>query len=160
MSSVLTSPLTRVRQSSLGVKLAVLSAVVTAAVVWMAFWGLGNATRDNTRDVFADQLVRNQQTLERLQERSANQMLTTAALIAQAPTFQYSLKQYQAEVNRGGAPDPAYVREIQDELRQLASNVNAQLLAVTDDSGRVFAAMGARGATLPRGMRLGESFWM
>ena len=155
MSSLLTAPLTRLRQSSLGVKLAVLSAVVTAAVVWMAFWGLGNATRDNTRDVFADQLVRNQQTLERLQERSANQMLTTAALIAQAPTFQYSLKQYQVEVNRGGTPDPAYVVEIQGELRQLASNVNAQLLAVTDDSGRVFAAVGARGTTLSRGMRLG-----
>jgi signal transduction histidine kinase/ActR/RegA family two-component response regulator len=149
------SPLTRLRRSSLGVKLAALSALVTAAVVWMAFWGLGNATRDNTRDVFAEQLVRNQQTLEGLQERSARQMLTTASLIAQAPNFQYSLKQYQAEVNRGATPDPEYVVEIQGELRQLAANVSAQLLAVTDDSGRVFAAVGPRGASLPRGARLG-----
>jgi signal transduction histidine kinase/ActR/RegA family two-component response regulator len=146
--------LARLRRSSLGVKLAVLSSVVTAAVVWMAFWGLSNSTRDSTREVFADQLARNQQTLEGLQERSANQMLTTAALIAQAPNFQYSLKQYQAEVNRGAPPDPAYVVEIQDELRQLAANVNAQLLAITDDSGRVFSAVGLRGV-LQRGTRLG-----
>jgi signal transduction histidine kinase/ActR/RegA family two-component response regulator len=105
--------------------------------------------------VFAEQLARNQKTLEGLQERSARQMLTTASLIAQAPTFQYSLKTYQVEVNRGAAPDPAYVREIQDQLRQLASNVNAQLLAATDDSGRVFSAVGARGVSLPRGTRLG-----
>ena len=122
--------------------------------MWVAFWGLNNATRDNTRAVFADQLARNQQTLERLQERNARQMLNTASLIAQAPTFQYSLKTYELEANRGTTPDPAYVREIQDALRQLASNVNAQLLAATDDSGRVFAAVGAR-ASLPRGTRLG-----
>jgi hypothetical protein len=115
--------LTRLRRSSLGVKLAALSGLVTAAVVWVAFWGLNNATRENTRGVFAEQLVRNQRTLEGLQERSAQQMLSTASLIAQAPTFQYSLKTYQVEANRGATPDPAYVREIQDELRQLASNV-------------------------------------
>jgi signal transduction histidine kinase/ActR/RegA family two-component response regulator len=148
------STLGRLRRSSLGAKLAVLSSVVTAAVVWMAFWGLTSATRDSTREVFAEQLARNQQTLEGLQERSANQMLTTASLIAQAPNFQYSLKQYQAEVNRGATPDQAYVVEIQTELRQLAANVNAQLLAITDDSGRVFSAVGLRGV-LQRGTRLG-----
>src|SRR5262249_36388322 len=84
----------RLRQSSLGAKLAVLSALVTAAVVWMAFWGLNNATRQNTRDVYAEQLARNQQTLEGLQERSARAMLNTASLISQAPTFQYSLKTF------------------------------------------------------------------
>ena len=36
---------TRLRRSSLGVKLAALSGLVTAAVVWVAFWGLNNATR-------------------------------------------------------------------------------------------------------------------
>ena len=148
------SPLARLRRSSLGVKLAALSGVVTAAVVWIAFVGLNNATRENTRLVYAEQLARNQQTLENLEERAARQMLTTASLIAQAPTFQYSLKTYQVEANRGATPDPAYVREIHDALRQLASNVNAQLLAATDDSGRVFAAVADRGEPLRRGMRL------
>jgi len=147
-------PLGRLRRSSLGVKLAALSAAVTAAVVWLAFWGLSVEARNNTTDVFAEQLVRNQQTLMRLQERSARQMLMTASLISQAPNFQYSLKTYQVEANRG-TPDPRYVGEIQGELRQLAGNVNAQLLAVTDDSGRVFTAVGASGASLPRGTRLG-----
>jgi len=145
----------RLRRISLGAKLAVLSALVTTAVVWMAFWGLDNATRQNTRDVFAEQLARNQQTLEGLQERNAREMLNTATLISQAPTFQYSLKTFQIETSRGATPDPLYVRMIQDELRQRAGNVNAQLLAVTDDSGRVFAAAGMRATALRRGTRLG-----
>ena len=121
------TPLARLRRSSLAVKLAALGGLVTAAVVWMAFWGLGRATRDNTRNVFADQLARDQKTLQGLQERSANQMLTTAALISQAPDFQYSLKQYQAEVNRGSTPDPAYAVEIQSELRRSAANLLAEV---------------------------------
>ena len=82
-------------------------------------------------------------------------MLRTARLISKAPTFQYSLKTFQLEANRGTAPSAAYVREIQDQLGQLALDVNADLLAATDDSGRVVATVGPRAPAVPRGTRLG-----
>ena len=65
----------RLRRSSLSVKLAALGAVVTAAVVFAAFWGLSVETRQNTERVFTGQLERNQHTLQQLQERSARTML-------------------------------------------------------------------------------------
>ena len=56
-------PLARVRATSLRIRLAALGGVVTAAVVWAAFFGLSVETRDNTRTVFTQQLERNQRTL-------------------------------------------------------------------------------------------------
>ena len=147
--------LARLRRSSLSVKLAALGAAVTAAVVVVTFWGLSVETRRNTERVFTRQLERNQRTLHQLQDRNTREMLVTARLISKAPNFQYTLKTFQLEANRGAAPSAAYVREIQDQLGQLAFDVNADLLAATDDSGRVVAAVGPRAPAVPRGTRLG-----
>jgi signal transduction histidine kinase len=152
---VLPPLLVRLRRSSLSVKLAALSAVVTAAVVVVTFAALSVETRRNTERAFTDQLERNQRTLHQLQDRSLHQMLVTARLIAKAPTFQYSLKTQQLDANRGAAPSDAYVREIQNQLAQLEADVNADLLAAADDSGRVVASVGPRGAAVPRRTPLG-----
>jgi signal transduction histidine kinase/ActR/RegA family two-component response regulator len=141
------------RRSSLSVKLAALGATVTGAVVVAAFWGLSVQTRNNTRDVFAAQLARTQQTLENLQERTRQQMRFTISLIAEGPAFQYSLKQFQVEANRGTVPDSAYVLEIQRHLDQLGQSTRADLLVLTDDSARVFAAAGTERA-IERGTSL------
>jgi signal transduction histidine kinase len=141
----------RTRRSSLGVKLAALGGAVTAAVVWIAFWALSVQIRSNTRDSFAHELSRNQRTLQHLQARNASQLLFGASLISQSPSFQYSLKTYQVEVNAGQHPDPRLIREIEEELRRLAQSVAADLLLVTDDSGRVFATAGPHAAAIPRG---------
>jgi len=131
------------RRLSLSVKLAALGAAVTGAVVLATFWGLSVQTRNNTREVFAAQLTRNQQTLQNLQERTRNQLLFTVSLVSEGPAFQYSLKQFQVEANRGAVPDPAYVYEMQRHLDRLAGNARADILVLTDDSARVFAAAGA-----------------
>ena len=144
----------RTRRSSLGVKLAALGGAVTAVVVWIAFWALGLQIRANTRDSFAKELSRNQRTMQHLQARNASQLLFGASLISQSPSFQYSLKTYQLEVNAGQRPDPDLVREIEKELRRLAQAVAADLLLVTDDSGRVFAGAGPHAAAVPRGTSL------
>ena len=47
------------------------------------------------------------------------------------------------------------MREIQEQLGQLAFDVNADLLAATDDSGRVVAVVGPRAPAVPRGTKLG-----
>ncbi|MEP6494844.1 MAG: ATP-binding protein [bacterium] len=141
----------RTRRSSLGLKLAALGGAVTALVVWIAFWALSVQIRANTRDSFANELSRNQRTLQHLQTRNASQLLFGASLIAQSPSFLYSLKTYQVEVSAGQRPDERLVIEIEEELGRLSQVVEADLLLVTDDSGRVFASAGPHAAAVPRG---------
>ncbi|HEY7394223.1 MAG TPA: cache domain-containing protein, partial [Gemmatimonadaceae bacterium] len=148
------SLLGRLRESPLAVKLAALGAVVTATVVWGAFFGLSVETRNNTEQVFTQQLERNQRTLRLLQDRRAHQLLFTASLVSQAPAFQYSLKSFQVEANRGTTPDPKYVLEIDDQAKRLVQNAQADLLVITDDSGRVFSTAGDRVPSLKRGAGL------
>jgi signal transduction histidine kinase/CheY-like chemotaxis protein len=142
------------RRLSLTVKLAALGAAVTGAVVVAAFWGLSVQTRTNTRQVFAAQLARNQQTLENLQQRTRDQLRFTISLISEGPAFQYSLKQFQVEANRGAIPDPAYVLEMQRHLDRLAESARADILVLTDDSARVFAAAGAEEHAITSGTSL------
>jgi signal transduction histidine kinase/CheY-like chemotaxis protein len=146
--------LTRLREAPLTAKLAVLGAVVTATVLWGTFWGLSVETRNNTEQVFTQQLERNQRTLRLLQDRRARQLLFTASLVSQAPAFQYSLKSFQVEANRGTTPDPKYVLEIDDHAKRLVQNARADLLVITDDSGRVFSTAGDRVPSLKRGAGL------
>jgi len=144
----------RLRGASLSIKLAALGGAVTAAVVWAAFWGLSVETRASTTAAYTAQLERNQRTLGQLQERRARELLFTASLVSQAPDFQYSLKQFQVEANRGATPNPSYLVEIDRHAQRLAQNSRADLLVITDDSGRVFSTGGARVGLLPRGARL------
>ena len=144
----------RARRSSLGLKLAVLGAAAMAGVVAVTFWALGVEIRANTLESFAREMQRNQRVLQELQQANARELLFATSLISQSPSFQYSLQTYQAEVNAGGRPDPRLVGEIEDELRRLVHSVNADLLVVTDDSGRVFASVGEHGAAVPRGLNL------
>ncbi len=141
----------RLRRSSLGIKLAVLGAAVIATVIAAAFLALGVQIRGATRGLLVDELSRNQRILQELQKRNANRLLFAASLAAQAPQFQYSLKTYQVETNAGQRPDAGLVREIEEELRRLAGSVGADLILVTDDSGRVFATAGPRAVSVERG---------
>jgi signal transduction histidine kinase len=142
------------RRSSLSVKLAALGATVTGAVVIATFWGLSVQTRNNTREVFAAQLARTQQTLENLQDATRQQMRFTVSLVADGPAFQYSLKQFQVEANRGTVPDTAYVLEMQRHLDELGQSTHADLLVLTDDSARVFASAGSVERAIERGTSL------
>jgi len=144
----------RARRSSLSIKLAALGAAVTAAVVFVVFWALSVQVRSNTRDVFEQQLARNQRTLQQLQARDAAQLLFAASLLTQTPSFQYDLKIYRVEKNAGGKARTDLVNTMEDELRNRLRSVEADLLLVTDDSGRVFAAAARSGGAVPRGTSL------
>ena len=149
-----TSLRSRARRSSLSVKLAALGATVTAAVVFVVFWALSVEIRNNTRAVFEQQLARNQRTLQQLQARDAAQFLFAASLITQTQSFQYDLNIYRVEKNAGGKARTDLVNTMEDELRNRLRTVEADLLLVTDDSGRVFAAASRSGALVPRGTSL------
>jgi len=149
-----TSLRSRARRSSLSIKLAALGAAVTAAVVFVVFWALSVEIRTNTRAVFEQQLARNQRTLQQLQARDAAQFLFAASLITQTPAFQYTLSIYRLEKNAGGKSRTDLVNTMEDELRNRLRTVEADLLLVTDDSGRVFAAAARPGTLVPRGTNL------
>jgi C4-dicarboxylate-specific signal transduction histidine kinase len=138
------------RRSSLGIKLAALGAVVTAAVVTVAFWGLGIEIRNTTRQSFAAELSRNQRTLQQLEAYDASQLLFAASLITETPSLQYDLSIYRVEANAGGRPRTDLVNTMERELRERLRSVGNDLLIVTDDSGRVFASVANGGAAIPR----------
>ncbi len=148
------SPLRRLRRRSLSLKLAALGAAVMAGVVALAFWALSVEIRGNTRDVYAKQLTRNQRTLAQLQAQEASQLLFAAALITQTPAFQYDLSIYRVERNSSGAARTDLLNTMEGELQKRMRGVDADLLLVTDDSGRVFASADRRGAVVPRGTSL------
>src|SRR4029079_13563961 len=149
--SRLLSPL---RRSSLGIKLAALGAVVTAAVVTVAFLGLGVEIRKETRQSFAAELSRNQRTLQQLEAYDASQLLFAASLITETPSLQYDLSIYRVEANAGGRARTDLVNTMERELRERLHSVGNDLLIVTDDSGRVFASAATAGAAIPRGTSL------
>jgi signal transduction histidine kinase/CheY-like chemotaxis protein len=144
----------RARRSSLSVKLAVFGAAVTAVVVVAAFSALNAEIRSGTRDLFASQLARDQRTLRLLQSRDASQLLTAAALITQTPSFRYDLSIYKAEKNSTGKARIDLVNTLEDELRTRLRSVDADMLLITNDSGRVFAAASRQGSPVARGTNL------
>ena len=126
----------RARRSSLGVKLGALGAVITAAVLAVAFWVLSIEIRTSTRQQVTSQLARDQRSAQQLQAREASELLFAASLITQTPTFQYDLNIYRAEKNATGKARVDLVNTVEEELRNRLRNVQADLLVVTDDSGR------------------------
>ena len=147
----------RARRSSLGAKLAVLGASVTAAVLIVAFSALSIALRASTRQLLESQLVRNQRTLQVLQAREASQLLFAASLVPQATSFQYDLGIYKVERNETGRRRVDLVNTLEGELRQRLRGVDADLLIVTDDSGRVFASAARGGGGVARDTDLSTS---
>ncbi len=149
-----TSWLTRLRRSALSVKLAALGAVVTAVVVFLAFLALSVEIRSSTERSLSAELLRNQKTLQQIEARDASQLVFAAGLVTQTPSFQYDLSIYRVEKNTAGRTRTDLVNTMEDELNARVRRVDGDLLAVTDDSGRVFAAAGSNGVTVPRGTNL------
>ncbi len=148
------SLLIRLRRSALSVKLAALGAAVTAVVVFLAFLALSVEIRGSTERSLSDELLRNQKTLQQIEAHDASQLVFAAGLITQTPSFQYDLSIYRSEKNTAGRTRTDLVNTMEDELNARLRRVGGNLLLVTDDSGRVFAAAGSNGVTVPRGTNL------
>jgi signal transduction histidine kinase len=144
----------RLRRSALSVKLAALGAAVTALVVFLAFLALSVEIRGSTERSLNAELLRNQKTLQQIEARDASQLVFAAGLVTQTPSFQYDLSIYRVENNTAGRRRTDLVNTMEDELNAHLRRVDGDLLLVTDDSGRVFAAAGSGGVTVPRGTNL------
>jgi signal transduction histidine kinase len=145
--------LARFRRTSLTVKLTTLGAVVTALVVFGAFWALSVQTRRSARALFAAQLNRHQTTLLRLQRQNLDQVVASAGL-AQNPTLRSALQTYRVESGLGGA-NPQLVRTVELELQRLLRASDRDLVLVTNENGVVFAAAYRQEDPSPRALMRG-----
>jgi signal transduction histidine kinase/ActR/RegA family two-component response regulator len=144
---------TRLHRTSLQIKITALGAVVTAAVLFATFWVLSVEVRATTRARFAAELSREQNALLRLQRQNLAQLISSAAIITQNTNLRSALGTFRAEANFGG-PRLDLVNTVERELGKLLQRVDGDLLVVTDDVGRVFAASVRSGSPPPRGTDL------
>ncbi len=140
------------RRTRLGVRLACLSVVLTAGVVTSAFALLGMRVRATTRALVAGQVAHAQRTLVQLQRRGDQQLVAAAALTAANPNLRSALGTSRVEGTLGiggpgaggvGPGDVAHAelaRTVGRELERLAPDLDRDLVATTDDVGRIFVA--------------------
>jgi signal transduction histidine kinase/ActR/RegA family two-component response regulator len=127
----------RVRSSPLGVKLALLSALLTAVVVGTGFEVLRIRTGADVRRVFVAELNDRVAALRQLQDRDLRLLLATSAVASTSPTLRAALSTLRSEGDAGAA-----LETIQREAARLFEDLHRELLIVTDDSGRVVASSG------------------
>src|SRR2546423_599387 len=144
----------RLRRTRLGVRLAVLSAVLAAAVIFGTFAALSVQVRSSTRQLFADELSRNQRTLVALQTENRRRLVLTAALLAESPNLRSAMSTFRVEHDAGRIGRPDLANTVQRELERLGHDLNAGVLLATDEKGLVFAGYSSGGGKLPRGLGL------
>ena len=136
---------TRLRASPLGVKLALLSALVTAAVVAVTFLALRASAGSDVRHAFVAELEESQRGLQQLQDRDLHLLIATSSVVSTSPTLRAALQTGRVETNAGLPARPDLLATIQREVERLFAGLDRDLLIVTDDSGRVLAAVGRGG---------------
>ena len=146
--------LRRLQRTRLGVRLAVLSAVLAAAVIGGTFVALSVQVRRSTRQLFADELSRNQRTLVALQAENRRRLVITASLLAESPNLRSAIATYRVEQNSTRTLRADLTNTVQRELERLGRDLNAGTLLATDERGRVFAGYVRNGGPVARGLGL------
>jgi signal transduction histidine kinase/ActR/RegA family two-component response regulator len=140
---------TLARRSSLTVKLTSITALVTAGVVFAAFWALSIQTRRSATELFAGQLARYQESLVGLQRQNLATLVASTSVFTQSPTLRSAMLTYRAESGLSGARADL-VATVERELANLVTRAGRDLVLVTNDSGRVFASAATPGTQRPR----------
>ena len=91
----------RWRSASLGAKLVLFSAILTAFSVLPAFLALDIEIRKNTRDLLATTLAHHQRMLLNLQKRDLEQLVRTSTLMTDSPTLRAAMEIYRSEAAPG-----------------------------------------------------------
>ena len=127
----------------LGAKLAWLSAGLSALFVAATLIPLSISTRQTTRQIIATELRQTQRALIENQSQELFRLEYTATLIGQTSTIRAAIaedrSQVQQRAHRRGL-DPVLVVTVRAALEEALPKVNKDLIVITDDSGRVFAA--------------------
>jgi signal transduction histidine kinase/CheY-like chemotaxis protein len=127
----------------LGAKLAWLSAGLSALFVAATLIPLSITTRQAARQIIATELRQTQRALIENQSQELFRLEYTATLIGQTSTIRAAIaedrSQVQQRAHRRGL-DPVLVVTVRAALNEALPKVNKDLIVITDDSGRVFAA--------------------
>jgi signal transduction histidine kinase/ActR/RegA family two-component response regulator len=140
----------RLRASPLGMKLALLSALVTGGVVAVTFLALRARAGADVRRAFVTELETSQRGLQQLQDRDLRLLLATSSVVSTSPTLRAALQTWRVETNAGLPARPDLLATIQREVERVFADLDRDLLVVTDDSGHVLAAVGRAAADVPR----------
>jgi signal transduction histidine kinase/CheY-like chemotaxis protein len=148
-----TGLLARLNAQTLGVKLALLGAGLTAVVVGSTFLVLKARAEAAVRRVFTSELAASQRHLRSVQDQNVRLLLHTSSLVSTSPTLRAALSTYRGEALSGQPMRSDLLQTIQREVAVVFRELVRDLLVVTDDSGRVLASV-------PEGaFRRGESLW-
>jgi HD-GYP domain-containing protein (c-di-GMP phosphodiesterase class II) len=124
--------------------------VMVALVLTAVFVSVAINVRERVRSSVTDKLDAGQRMLFALEQRRAREMAVQVAMLAENPTLKAALDTYQSERDPAGA---AFRREmlatIERELDKLADRIDPDVVAVTDQAGRVLAAAGRRAVEWP-----------
>ena len=149
MPAVLRDLRLRLRRTRLGIRLAVLTALLAAFVVSGTFAALNMKVRASTRQLLADELSRNQRSLVALQQENRRRLVLSAALLAESPSLRSAMATYRVEHDASRVVRGDLTNTVKRELEQLGRDLNAGALLATDENGRVFAGYVRGGAALP-----------
>ena len=139
----------RLRRTRLGIRLAVLTAILAALVVTGTFAALNVKVRASTRQLLADELSRNQRSLVALQQENRRRLVLSAALLAESPSLRSAMATYRVEHDASRVVRADLTNTVKRELEQLGRDLNVSTLLATDENGRVFAGYVRGGAALP-----------
>lgn len=132
----------RLRQVSLGAKLILFSALLTAVTVSVAFFALSMELHEGVRGLLATTLTRHQRMLAGLQKRGLEELLRASTVMSDSPTLRAAMETYRSESTPGLRPRADLLATIETEAESIASGLARDLLIVTDERGRVLAATG------------------
>jgi hypothetical protein len=133
-------------RARLSIKLALLTGAMTAVVVAGALWILSVETRASARRITTDEVSRSQRTVLALQHRAMDQLSLTAALVTQRANVGYALSTYRLERNGSNVHRADLLATVARELDKLRLELDADLIAATDEAGRVVVPASTRDA--------------
>ena len=135
----------RWHSASLGAKLVLFSAALTAVSVLAAFLALDIEIRRSVRELLATTLAHHQRMLLNLQKRDLEQLVRTSTLMTDSPTLRAAMEIYRSEAAPGVHVRSDLLATIQNEAAKIAAGLARDLLIVTDSEGKVLASGGRAG---------------
>ena len=132
------------------VRTTIATLMMVAVVLTAVFATLIFNVRERVRSTATDKLDAGQRMLFALEQRRAREMTVQIGTLAENPTLKAALDTYQSERDpSGNAFRHEMLTTIERELDKLADRIDPDVVAVTDQSGRVLAAAGRRRAEWP-----------
>jgi len=118
--------------------------VMVFSVVWFS-------TRTQVRQSVAAQLSASQRVFSSLETRRQHEMLAQTSVAADSPTLKAAIDTYLQETQNGAAPTPALFTTIDNEIGNVASQIQPDAIVLTDLKQTTISAAGRMADRWPRG---------